>query len=107
MKKTNILLASILASVLVLSSCGPKVEPLGITITSESNVVSVIEGDTLQLTATVHPEGASSSVTWSSSDDDLATISDAGLVTTLNDGNVFLYAASTVKTSVRASLLCK
>ena len=101
MKKTNILLASILASVLVLSSCGPKVEPLGITITSENNVVSVIEGDTLQLTATVHPEGVSSSVTWSSSNDDLATISNTGLVTTLNDGNVFLYATSTVKTSVR------
>ena len=43
-------------------------------------------GDTLALTAAVSPEGAPDGVTWSSSDETVATVSSAGVVTALGAG---------------------
>lgn len=102
MKLSKGLFIGVLSLTMLLTSCGEKeIELLGITISSENAIASVVEGDTIQLTATVHPEGAPTGVTWSSSDEELATISQTGLVTTLTHGNVFLYATSTVVTTIR------
>lgn len=60
----------------------PKVKVTSISITSESNVVEIEEGSTLQLTATVAPDDASNKlVEWLSSDTDCATVNSDGLVT--------------------------
>ena len=47
--------------------------------------------NTLQITATVRPENADDkSLTWSSSDDTIATVSNTGLVTPKKEGNVII-----------------
>lgn len=81
----------VIAGICLLSGCTGTVEPgtgttevkvNSISITSESNVVEIEEGATLQLTATVAPENASNKqVEWLSSDSDCATVDADGLVT--------------------------
>ena len=47
--------------------------------------------NTLQITATIKPENADDkSLTWSSSDDTIATVSNTGLVTPKKEGNVII-----------------
>ena len=62
---------------------------------NESSVTLPI-GGTVQLTATVTPEDAEDKeVTWSSSDESIATVSNEGLVTSISEGK----AVITVKTA--------
>ena len=75
----------------------------GISITSEGNVRTIKVGETLQLTAKVFPETAEQTVTWSSSKQEVATVSENGLVTALAEGNVDVVATSTVDTTVSQS----
>ena len=58
-----------------------EVKPTSIEITSPSSQTTILVGETLQLNAAVSPSGASQSVTWSSSSDALATVSNNGLTT--------------------------
>lgn len=51
-----------------------------------------VKDETAQLTATTNPDGLS--VTWTSSDDKVATVSDAGLVTAVGDGVATITAAA-------------
>lgn len=54
------------------------------------------EGATLQLTATVLPEDATDkSVSWTSSDESVATVDDNGLVTMQGDGTATITATTT------------
>ena len=55
------------------------VEATSVTITASANSCSV--GDTITLTAKVSPEKASQSVTWTSSNTSVATVSSSGVVT--------------------------
>ena len=58
----------------------------GITLDKEN--ASLVEGDTLQLTATIAPEDAGNkSVTWTSSDATVATVNENGLVTAVSEGS--------------------
>jgi len=58
----------------------------GVSLDKTTVIISV--NDTLQLTATVEPRSASDkNVTWSSSDESVATVSTSGLVTTLSEGS--------------------
>ncbi len=78
----------------------------GVTVSPETDTISV--SDTITLTATVAPENATNkTVTWSSSDDAIATVTDAGVVegksagtatitVTTEDGNFTDTAAITV-----------
>lgn len=75
----------------------------GISITSEGNVRTIKVGETLQLTAKVFPETAEQTVTWSSSKQEVATVSENGLVTAVAEGNVDVVATSTVDTTVSQS----
>ena len=62
----------------------------------------VLEGNTLPLTATVASEGgATETVTWSSSDEAVATVDDAGVVTGLRSGTASITAASEFDPSQR------
>lgn len=61
---------------------------------------TVIEGGTLQLTATVTPaEATDKSIEWTSSDESIATVSNDGLVTTLIPGTVTITARAGNRTA--------
>ena len=62
------------------------VAPTGVTVSSKSGMTTVSKANsTLQLKATVEPENATDkTVTWSTSDDSIATVDDKGLVTFLS-----------------------
>lgn len=67
----------------------------GVMITPE--VAELIGGQTLQLRVTVLPANAyveDRSVTWTSSDDSIATVNENGLVTAIGSGNVTITATT-------------
>lgn len=74
-----------------------------VTVTTPAATISVTEtasiaaeGGTAQLTATVGPDTASDkTVTWSTSDATIATVSNTGLVTAVNSGTVTITASAT------------
>ncbi|MBQ8503843.1 MAG: Ig-like domain-containing protein [Clostridia bacterium] len=69
--------------------------PTGVTLNKKS--VSVYEGNTRQLTATISPADASNKkVTWSSSDKSIATVNSKGVVTAKKPGTVYI-TCTTVK----------
>lgn len=79
--------------------------PTKITVTSSEGETSITVGDTLQMIATVEPEGAESTVKWSSSDKSKATIDEAsGMLKGVASGNVTVTATSTVDTSKKGTL---
>lgn len=75
-------------------------DPTAVAITSQDDVTEITAGQTLQLTAKVTPDAASQEVTWSTSNADVATISDSGLVTAVAQGNVTITAASVANDKV-------
>ncbi len=62
----------------------PIVEATGITVTPETATVE--RGQTTTLTATLEPTNATSEVTWSSSDEAIATVDPSGVVTGVKAG---------------------
>lgn len=80
----------------VSGSC--KVIVLGIPvdhITLDKTEVELICGETVQLNATVLPEDAEDkTVTWTSSDNEIATVNETGLVTSHNAGTATITATS-------------
>lgn len=75
----------------------------GVTI-SGSDAVAV--GESITLTATVTPAGATDkTVTWSSSDENVAVVDENGKVTGLNNGTATIKATSNAKSSVYDELL--
>lgn len=71
----------------------PVVRPTAIEL-SETNV-TLGKGDELQLTATVSPDDATDkSVSWMSSDTQVATVSQTGLVTAIGKGQAFITATT-------------
>jgi uncharacterized protein YjdB len=76
-----------------------------VTVTAAGEATKVVVGNTLQLNAAVLPANADSlDVTWSSSDDLLATISETGLVTGVAVGNVTFTATSVFTPAISGSI---
>ena len=70
------------------------IEVTGVTV--EPKTLNLAPEETGQLTATVEPEDASDkTVSWASDDDDIATVSDSGLVTAVAEGTVFITVTTT------------
>ena len=67
--------------------------PKSVSIVQQNQKLNL--GDTLQLTAEISPAGASTTLTWSSSDAKIATVDENGLVTPVKEGSVTI----TVKTA--------
>lgn len=77
------------------------VDVTSITITG-NNTTEV--GNTIQLSAVVSPVNASNkSVTWSSNNNDIATVDENGLVTTKTAGSVIITATSVSNSSIKAT----
>ena len=87
------------------SSTKDEVKVLGVEVTSENDVTTIKEEQTLQLTAVVYPENANQSVVWSSSDNLVATVSETGLVTGVSRGQVVITAASSVDSTIVGNYL--
>lgn len=79
------------------------VAPESITISVAGNAISLKAGEALELTAVVLPQGASQSVTWSSSDDSIASVR-RGTVTGLKEGSVTITAVSDENENVKQSV---
>ncbi|MDE6522521.1 MAG: Ig-like domain-containing protein, partial [Muribaculaceae bacterium] len=69
------------------------IEVIGITLSNTN--LSLTEGETATLTATIAPENATDkSVTWTSSDEAVASVSDKGVVTAVKAGTATITATS-------------
>lgn len=77
-------------------------EPTGVTVTAADDATEVEIGSSLQLTAVVAPAGAKQVVTWSSSDDEKATVDENGRVSGVGAGPVTITA--TAKEGVSGSI---
>lgn len=82
------------AAVLVYNAITPKVPVSGVTLDKSS--ATLYEGNTLALTATVQPANASNQkLTWSSSDESVATVDGSGKVTAVKQGRCTITVATT------------
>lgn len=82
------------------SSSIEEVKINGITITSANNVRAIKVDESLQLSATVYPLQALQDVTWSSSNDDVASVNENGLVLGVSVGEVNIIATSVTDSSI-------
>ena len=74
----------------------------GITLDKTEGILNV--GNTVTITATVAPEEATNpAVTWSSSDESVATVDETGKITAVATGNATITATSEDDSSVRAN----
>ncbi len=66
--------------------------PIAVTgVSLDQSNISLVEGNTQQLSATISPANATNqNVTWSSSDNNIATVSATGLVTAVATGNAII-----------------
>ena len=70
----------------------PSIVVTGITVAPTTATLSLSGTSTEQLVATLSPAGASGTVTWASSDDEVATVSSNGLVTAVDVGTATITA---------------
>lgn len=69
------------------------------------SVTKLVEVDsTVNITATVEPPEADQGVTFSSSDETIATVSNTGVVTGVAAGTATITVASKVKSTVKATV---
>ena len=79
----------------------PEVLPESIAL--NQNTAELEAGDTLALTAEILPEGADQSVTWESSDPDVASVDENGTVTAISEGTATITATSDTDDSLSDS----
>ena len=77
-----------------------------VEVTAEDNTEAII-GQTIQLHAQVFPLNVSNTVTWSSPNENVATVDENGLVTITGIGEVVITASSTVTTYVKGQIKIK
>ena len=85
-------------------------KPIGIgdeiptsVIIDSNKIYKITVGETLQLQAKVIPDTAPQDIVWSSNDNDLATVSDEGLVLAKSEGSVTIRATAEGKTDIFGS----
>ena len=76
-------------------TAAPLVDPESVTLTAPESATGAAIGQTLQLSASVLPSGASQKVIYETSDASIATVSEAGLVTFVGDGPATITAFAT------------
>ena len=89
--------AVILSLAIAFSSCNNDGTTHATGVNLTPGTASLAFGETLQLTATVFPTDAvDRTVTWGSSDDEIATVDDEGLVTAVTDDGTATITVTTV-----------
>ena len=118
MKFKKLILAVALTGVFTLAACNSNPNPdsgnnggngtqdtvklEGIKIQAEGNVTKLSVGKTLKLTAVPTPASASANVNWSSSNQEVATISQDGTVSALKPGLTVIKAVSKSDDKIKA-----
>lgn len=69
----------------------------------DKTAIEITTGNTAQLSASVLPEGSPQGVTWSSSNSEVASVDEAGLVTAIAEGTAVVTATSSADSSKFAS----
>ncbi len=86
------------------ASCSVTVNQLATGISLNKTQATLVDGTTLQLTATVSPSNANNkTVTWSTSNSNVATVSSSGLVTAQNPGTTTITVATTDGSNLSAT----
>ena len=86
------------------ATCSVTVAPVAVEgVTVDPVKAEVVEGNTVQLKATVSPADAAQEVEWTSSDSDIATVDKNGLVTSIKPGTVYIVVRSKAYTDKQAS----
>ena len=97
MKKIKVLcqLLLLLIAGVILTNCEEDVAPISVTsVTLNSTSMTLVEGDSQKLTATISPSNAENKmVLWISSDSSIATVED-GIVTAVKPGKATITAKS-------------
>lgn len=96
--KKKIFLLPLLA--LILAGCGGS-QPTELTVVAANNKTQVVVGETVQLSVEMTPSNAKKDVTWTTSKEDVATVSEAGLVTAVKAGAARITATSTAVATVK------
>lgn len=82
----------------------PSVPVESIAITAEEGKTGADIGETVQLSTTVLPDNSLQTVTWTSSNDDIATVDSSGLVTFVGDGDVTITAHASDESGVTGTI---
>ena len=82
-------------------------KPTPISVTVSPSSITFTEGQSRYLTATVYPSNASQSVTWTSSNDNIASVSSSGKVTAVNAGTAIITAKTSNGKSATCTVTCK
>lgn len=82
-------------------------EPKPTSVSVSSSSVTLTEGQSRYLTATVYPSNASQLVTWTSSNANIASVSSSGKVTAVNAGTVIITAKTSNGKSATCTVTCK
>ncbi len=86
------------------ASCSVTVNQLATGMTLNKTQATLVDGTTLQLTATVSPSNANNkTVTWSTSNSNVATVSSSGQVTAQNPGTTTITVATTDGSNLSAT----
>lgn len=100
MKKIKTIL--FLTSIFLLAGCGNTTNPNDITAIEIAGPYSVLQGKTITLIADVIGT-EDDSVTWTSENEEIATVNQYGVVTGINEGVVNIIATSTLNPEISAS----
>lgn len=82
----------------------PLPDPESVTVNDPTGGNEVTLGETLQLTATLLPAEADQTLVWSSDHEEIATVSENGLVRGMALGTAVITAASAVKPEIKGTL---
>jgi uncharacterized protein YjdB len=88
----------------ITATCAVTVKPVTVTgVTITTPVTSLLRGKTGTAKASVQPSAASQSVTWSTSNTSVATVSSSGVVTAVAGGSATITATSVADSTKSAS----
>lgn len=97
----------LLCGILVFFSCGKNTQEAEVKVSSVSlndSSVSLVVGETVQLRASIQPSNATEKdITWASSKQSVATVSNSGLVTAVAEGSATIKAEAQDGSGVFAS----
>ena len=82
-------------------------EPKPASVSVSPSSVTLTEGQSRYLTATVYPSNASQLVTWTSSNANIASVSSSGKVTAVNAGTAIITAKTSNGKSATCTVTCK